>query len=247
MKLYFQQFLISRLSIFLLLNLLTLSFFACAHHPQVKTDSNSPSLETPTSPESSQILSQEPNSRANLSTPDQTFELVRQAFRIQNVDSLMAVLNHTTLNWLEEITQAVASADSVNLANRPFFEIITILSLRNHWRKSGTDRRTIKEALQELVKNPFIQQSFNDYPLGPVKINGLNATYGLEKAPSVPVFFLVQESTFWKINLIPTLPLILKGVESRFSTKHPQPLNRAFAVLKFLAPGLNRTEILTLR
>lgn len=171
---------------------------------------------------------------------------VRKAFVMGDADLFKAQLSKETIGWMERMTNAVYTEDETKIAARPFFEIMTILSLRHHWREQGGSTKTLDDGLKEMVTTSFIRNSFTNFELGPIHTDQRDAWIGLEKTPNTPVFFMVKENQIWKLDLVPTLPLLLKGIESRFVQKYPVVLDRAFAILKFTARGINRDELLKL-
>lgn len=157
----------------------------------------------------------------------------RERIQAGETDSLPKFLSKESLNWLDDVRRASRSEPKNYLEERPFFEILCILTLRIERRIHPTFDERPTSLLQKLVveANP-VRKSLLKTDLGPAHIQGEVAYMGLREAPNVPVFHFLRENHVWKFHLFKSFPLILQGAESIGRQRKPTHLLQAIFILE---------------
>ncbi|MDQ3003258.1 MAG: hypothetical protein M3Y08_18615, partial [Fibrobacterota bacterium] len=163
---------------------------------------------------------------------DAFFLRFRQRVQEGHTDSIPLYLSRESLNWIDDMRRASRSEPPKYLAERPFYEILSVLSLRVERRLNpGFDDRP-KAILDKLViQGGPVRKSLLKTELAESKVRGERGEIGLREAPNVPVFFFVRENREWKFHLMKSLPLILQGAESLARTRKPTRLDQAIFIL----------------
>jgi hypothetical protein len=158
---------------------------------------------------------------------------VRMAIKKSNASLLYSSLSSDSKIWIDDIREATRTEPLSFLKNRPFYEVLSILALRIEQRLYPEKKQDPVSILRRTVIEIWpIKKSFLKYSLGEYKIYRDRAEVGLSKAPNTPVFFFTREKDSWKIDMVKTLPLILKGAESIARQKRQTVLEQAVYILE---------------
>lgn len=128
-------------------------------------------------------------------------------------DSLLPYITEESRFWLEDLEQVAVTESKEMLSERPFHEILAVLTFRlfqrEHLFKTDDYRMlylvTSKKGILEMVTS---------LPLGPFEVKNDRGSLGLEKSPKVPILLFVWDDVSWKTDLKSSIPLITKGLES---------------------------------
>lgn len=164
---------------------------------------------------------------------DAFFLRFRQKVQRNQADSLPYYLSRESLNWIDDMRRASRTEPPAYLAERPFFEILSILALRVERRENPAfDDRPVA-ILERLVVDSWpVRRSLLKTELGDGKVRGDLGEIGLREAPNVPVFRFEREDGAWKFHLVKSLPLILQGAESLARQRKSTHLEQAVLILE---------------
>jgi hypothetical protein len=141
-------------------------------------------------------------------------------------------LTEESIEWFEDILDAVASADSLDLSKRPFFEVISILGLRYYHRERLLEDLEINTAFRFFATQGYMKQLFGLKDLGGFWIEKERYGFrGLAKAPSIPIFRFELVHDQWRLQLPETLEVISRSSENLGIKKGWSSID---AALKFL-------------
>jgi hypothetical protein len=173
---------------------------------------------------------EDPAARKDL---DAFFLRFRQRVQEGRADSLPLYLSRESLDWIDDMRRASRTEPPDYLAERPFYEILSILALRVERRLNpGFDDRPVSILDRLVIQNWAVRKSLLNSEIGESKVRGDQGEIGLREAPNVPVFFFFRESGAWKFHLIKSLPLILQGAESLARSRKPTRLEQAVFILE---------------
>jgi hypothetical protein len=164
---------------------------------------------------------------------DAFFLRFRQRVQEGHADSLPAYLSRESLNWIDDMRRAARTEAPDYLAERPFYEILSILALRVERRLNpGFDDRPVAILDKLVIQSWPVRKSLLKSEIGEAKVRGEVGEIGLREAPNVPVFNFIKEGGTWKFHLVKSLPLILQGAESLARQRKPTHLEQAIFILE---------------
>jgi len=127
-------------------------------------------------------------------------------------DSVLLLLTDDSRFWLETIERAALNEDSALVEQRPFHEILTIITyrllLREHVLSEYPDYRMLRFALGEQG----ILRRSKDLKLGPFEIRNDRGTRGLQDSPRVPIMIFRWDEMRWKFDLPESMTLLTRGL-----------------------------------
>jgi len=138
--------------------------------------------------------------------------LIRIPAKTSAPDSVLLLLTDDSRFWLETIERAALNEDSVSVEQRPFHEILTIITyrllLREHVLSEYPDYRMLRFALGEQG----ILRRSKDLKLGPFEIRNDRGTRGLQDSPRVPIMIFRWDEMRWKFDLPESMTLLTRGL-----------------------------------
>jgi len=127
-------------------------------------------------------------------------------------DSVLLLLTDDSRHWLESIERAALNEDSALVEQRPFHEILVILTyrllLREHILSEYPDFRMLRFALGEQG----ILRRAKDLNLGPFEIRNDRGSRGLSNSPRVPIMIFRWDEMRWKFDLPESMQLLTRGL-----------------------------------
>ncbi len=175
-----------------------------------------------------------PEESARLSEQMETlFRGIQHA--IQRGDALFIFnsLSPDSKSWINNIRYAAQSEPYDYLDQRPFFELLSILALRQQERINQEFKFDPVSIISQLIINvPPVKKNFLKFPLADFRLNGSRGQVGLKKAPNTPVFFFTRVQNGWTLDLAKSLPIILLGAESLSRQKAKTPILQAVYILE---------------
>ncbi|MDR3002032.1 MAG: hypothetical protein LBU89_12320 [Fibromonadaceae bacterium] len=127
-------------------------------------------------------------------------------------DSVLLLLTDNSRFWLESIERAALHEDSVLVVQRPFHEILIIvtyrLMLRENVMAEYPDHRMLRFALGEMG----ILRRAKDLRLGPFEIRNDRGSRGLQTSPRVPIIIFRWDEMRWKLDLPESIKLLTRGL-----------------------------------
>ncbi len=127
-------------------------------------------------------------------------------------DSVLLLLTDDSRYWLESIEQAALYEDSSLVEQRPFHEILVIITyrllLREHVLSEYPDYRMLRFALGEQG----ILRRAKDLKLGPFEIKNDRGSRGLRESPKVPIMIFKWDEMRWKFDLPESMKLLTRGL-----------------------------------
>jgi len=129
-------------------------------------------------------------------------------------DSIKVLLTDESLRWLESMEAAAISEPRDQLEARPFNELLTIVSFRM-LERDGQLTGVHKDRMLYLAasRKGFLHKAMN-LKLGPFEIKNDRGYRGLATSPRVPILFFIWQDGVWKLDLVSTMPVITRGVET---------------------------------
>lgn len=129
-------------------------------------------------------------------------------------DTLLPLLTDGSRDWLDTIEQAALNEPRAKVEKRPFHEIMTILTyrllLREHQFAGIPEHRMLRLA---TGKEGILHQVAG-LKLGPFEVKNDRGFRGLAQSPRVPVLVFAWDDRDWKLDLVETLPLVTRGMET---------------------------------
>jgi len=138
--------------------------------------------------------------------------LLRIPAKTSAPDSVLLLLTDNSRLWLENIEQAALYEDSSLVEQRPFHEILVIVTyrllLRENVLAEYPDYKMLRFALGEMG----ILRRAKDLKLGPFEIKNDRGSRGLKKSPRVPIMIFRWDERRWKFDLPESMQLLSKGL-----------------------------------
>lgn len=155
-----------------------------------------------------------------------------------DADKVYRSLSQNSLDWLEEMMELAAREPTRSLSQRPFYEILTALHLRVQGKSHPSILDNPQFAMQKvLIENATIRKNFTQHAFAGYRIDRNRGEVGLQKAPSVPVFFFAKQvteqdnTTGWRLDLAQSIPILLLGAQKYAQQKRDTPLEQAIYIL----------------
>jgi hypothetical protein len=166
---------------------------------------------------SASCVSSKPEAEGDIQNKIQALESAYQ--RLLNIsaktsvpDSVLLLLTDNSRYWLENIEQAALYEDSSLVEQRPFHEILVIVTyrllLRENVLAEYPDYRMLRFALGEKG----ILRRAKDLKLGPFEIKNDRGSRGLKESPKVPIMIFRWDEMRWKFDLSESMQLLTKGL-----------------------------------
>jgi len=131
-----------------------------------------------------------------------------------NADTILFLLTDGSRDWLDTMERAALQAPREDVEKRPFHEIMTIVTyrllLREHQFAGIADHRMLRLA----TGRHGILQVVAGLKLGDFEIRNDRGSRGLASSPKVPVLVFAWDDQHWKLDLVETLPLVTRGLET---------------------------------
>ena len=158
---------------------------------------------------------------------------LRNNIRKGNTDSLLPMLAPDARSWLREMIWLSRDANREDLADRPFYEVLFTLALRVKQRQNPGLHIDEAEALKLMFTHggPAYKAVIRN-EFGPPTIRGYQAKMGVSQAPHVPIFYFTREGEQWKFDLVKSLPLVVRELESVARNRRDHVVDQAIWVLK---------------
>jgi hypothetical protein len=166
---------------------------------------------------SASCVSSKPEAEGDIQDRTQALEAAYQ--RLLNIsaktstpDSVLLLLTDSSRYWLESIEQAALYEESSIVEQRPFHEILVIVTyrllLRENVLAEYPDYRMLRFALGEKG----ILRRAKDLKLGPFEIKNDRGSRGLKESPKVPIMIFRWDEMRWKFDLPESMQLLTKGL-----------------------------------
>ena len=138
--------------------------------------------------------------------------LLNISAKIAAADSVLLLLTDDSRFWLENIERAALYEDSALVVQRPFHEILVIvtyrLMLRENVMAEYPDYKMLRFALGEMG----ILRRAKDLRLGPFEIRNDRGSRGLQTSPRVPIMIFRWDEMRWKLDLPESINLLTRGL-----------------------------------
>jgi hypothetical protein len=129
-------------------------------------------------------------------------------------DSVMLILTDNSRYWLENIEQAAIYEDSAFVAQRPFHEIIFIVTYRLLLRENVLSEYPDHKMLRFALGEKGILRRAKDLKLGPFEVKNDRGSRGLAESPKVPIVIFKWDEMRWKFDLPESMQLLTRGLET---------------------------------
>jgi len=162
-------------------------------------------------------VSSKPEAESDIQNRMQALEAAYQRLlnisaRTSTPDSVLLLLTDDSRYWLESIEQAALYEESSLVEQRPFHEILIIVTyrllLRENVLAEYPDYRMLRFALGEKG----ILRRAKDLKLGPFAIKNDRGSRGLKESPRVPIVIFRWDEMRWKFDLPESMQLLTKGL-----------------------------------
>jgi len=162
-----------------------------------------------------EINNRETNDQYNAEGLETAYQkLIRISAKTASPDSVLLLLTDNSRFWLEDIERAALSEDSAFVEQRPFQEILVIVTyrllLREHVLSEYPDYRMLRFALGEQG----ILRRSKDLKMGAFEIKNDRGSRGLKDSPKVPIMVFKWDELRWKLDLPETIKLLTRGLET---------------------------------
>lgn len=140
--------------------------------------------------------------------------MLRLSAETAPADSLLPLLTLGSRDWLDTLEQAAMNEPRERVEQRPFHEIMTLVTyrllLREHQFAGITEHRMLRLA----TGKHGILQKVTSLKLGPFEVKNDRGIRGLSSSPKVPVLVFAWDDRNWQLDLVETLPLVTRGMET---------------------------------
>jgi len=162
-------------------------------------------------------VSSKPETESDIQEKTQALEAAYQQLlnisaKTSSPDSVLLLLTDDSRTWLENIEQAALYEDADRVENRPFHEVLVIVSyrllLREHVLSEYPDYRMLRFILGEKS----LLRRAKDLKLGPFEIKNDRGSRGLKDSPKVPIMVFKWDELRWKFDLPESIQLLTKGL-----------------------------------
>ena len=146
---------------------------------------------------------------------DSTFlDFLRRSEAGESPDSLKHLLTDESLRWLENMEYAASNEERAQLEMRPFNEIMTIVVYRMFAREGRLGGIYKDKMLYLAMGHDGLLRKAMRLNLGPFEVKNDRGFRGLQSSFRVPILFFVWQDNLWKLDLIATMPVITRGIET---------------------------------
>jgi len=162
-------------------------------------------------------VSSKPETESDIQEKTQALEAAYQRLlsipaKTSAPDSVLLLLTDDSRSWLENIEQAALYEDADRVENRPFHEVLVIVTyrllLREHVLSEYPDYRMLRFTLGEKG----LLRRAKDLKLGPFEIKNDRGSRGLKESPKVPIMIFKWDEMRWKFDLPESIQLLTKGL-----------------------------------
>jgi len=129
-------------------------------------------------------------------------------------DSVLLLLTDNSRYWLEGMEQAALYEDSALVVQRPFHEILVIVTYRLLLRENVLAEYPDYKMLRFALGEKGILRRSKDLKLGPVEIKNDRGSRGLAESPKVPIMIFKWDEMRWKFDLPESMQLLTRGLET---------------------------------
>jgi len=164
-------------------------------------------------------VSSKPETESDIQNRMQTLEAAYQ--RLLNIsartsapDSVLLLLTDNSRFWLESIEQAALYEDASLVEQRPFYEILVIVSYRLMLRENVLSEYPDYRMLRFALGEKGILRRAKDLKLGPFEIRNDRGIRGLQESSKVPIMIFRWDEMRWKFDLPESMQLLTKGLAS---------------------------------
>jgi hypothetical protein len=162
-------------------------------------------------------VSNKPEAESNIQNRMQALEAAYQ--RLLNIsaktstpDSVLLLLTDDSRYWLEAIEQAALYEDASLVEQRPFHEILIIVTYRLLLRENVLAEYPDYKMLRFALGEKGILRRAKDLKLGPFEIKNDRGSRGLKESPKVPIMIFRWDEMRWKFDLPESMQLLTKGL-----------------------------------
>ena len=129
-------------------------------------------------------------------------------------DSVLLMLTDNSRYWLESIEQAALYEDSALIVQRPFHEILVIVTYRLLLRENVLAEYPDYKMLRFALGEKGILRRAKDLKLGPFEVKNDRGSRGLAESPKVPIVIFKWDEMRWKFDLPESMQLLTRGLET---------------------------------
>ncbi|MDR2580536.1 MAG: hypothetical protein LBC85_06030 [Fibromonadaceae bacterium] len=127
-------------------------------------------------------------------------------------DSVMLLLTDNSRFWLEAMEQAALYEDSALVEQRPFHEILVIVTYRMLLRENVLSEYPDFRMLRFAIGEMGILRRAKDLRMGPFEIRNDRGSRGLAGSPRVPIMIFRWDELRWKFDLPESIMLLTRGL-----------------------------------
>jgi len=129
-------------------------------------------------------------------------------------DSVLLLLTDNSRYWLENIEQAALYEDSALVVQRPFHEIMVIVTYRLLLRENVLAEYPDYKMLRFALGEKGILRRAKDLKLGSFEVKNDRGSRGLAESPKVPIVIFKWDEMRWKFDLPESMQLLTRGLET---------------------------------
>lgn len=130
-----------------------------------------------------------------------------------DAETLYSYLTDSSEYWLDTLENHARIYDAEAIDTCKFYEAYSIIMYRLYEREHLWETEEDRMLFMLLSKSGMLDR-FTRLNLGPMKFKNDRGSIGLAKSPDVPIMIFEWDDQTWKLDLIETMPLITKGIES---------------------------------
>jgi len=138
--------------------------------------------------------------------------LIRIPAKTAAPDSVLLLLTDDSRRWLENIERAALYEDSAFVEQRPFHEVLVILTYRLLLRENVLSEYPDYRMLRFSLGEQGILRRAKDLKLGPFEIRNDRGSRGLKNSPRVPIMIFRWDEMRWKFDLPESMKLLTRGL-----------------------------------
>ena len=127
-------------------------------------------------------------------------------------DSVLLLLTDDSRYWLDDMERAALYEDSTRVVERPFHELLAIVTYRLLLRENVLAEYPDYKMLRFVLGEKGMLRRAKDLKLGPFEVKNDRGSRGLVNSPKVPIVIFQWDEMRWKFDLPESMQLLTRGL-----------------------------------
>lgn len=172
-----------------------------------------------------------PGEQDQLASLHRLWEELGEATNSADTRRFTALLTQESADWLDTLVEGIERMPEEAIRARPFHEAFLVLGSRFLFRNQELESYHYDNVIAATLKERPLHGLFSRGEFGNFWFENEEAWRGLARAGSVPLFFFRKENGRWRLDLIRTLPVVMRGLEAVGVKKNLAPADAVIYIL----------------